>query len=47
MSDWAATYDGVEAAKNGLDLEMPRAAFMNEKTLMPAIKQGDPPDKRD
>jgi beta-glucosidase len=40
MSDWAATYDGIEAAKNGLDLEMPRAAFMNEKTLMPGIKQG-------
>jgi len=40
MSDWAATYDGVAAAKNGLDLEMPRAAFMNEKTLMPAIKNG-------
>jgi len=40
MSDWAATYDGVAAANNGLDLEMPRAAYMSEKTLMPAIKQG-------
>ena len=40
MSDWAATYDGVAAAKGGLDLEMPRAAFMNGKTLMPAIEQG-------
>jgi len=40
MSDWAATYDGVAAAKDGLDLEMPRAAFMNAKTLMPAIEQG-------
>ena len=44
MSDWAATYDGVAAAKNGLDLEMPRAAFMNEKTLMPAIEQGIVPE---
>jgi beta-glucosidase len=40
MSDWAATYDGVAAAKGGLDLEMPRAAFMNAKALMPAIEQG-------
>lgn len=40
MSDWAATYDGVAAAKGGLDLEMPRAAFMNAKTLMPAIEHG-------
>ena len=23
MSDWDATYDGVAAANNGLDLEMP------------------------
>ena len=40
MSDWAATYDGVAAAKNGLDLEMPDAAFMNRKTLLPAIELG-------
>ena len=40
MSDWAATYDGVEAARNGLDLEMPRADFMNARNLLPAIKDG-------
>ena len=40
MSDWAATYDGVAAAQNGLDLEMPRAEFMNRKELLPAIQQG-------
>jgi len=28
MSDWDATYDGVAAANNGLDLEMPSARFM-------------------
>ena len=27
MSDWDATYDGVAAANNGLDLEMPRPAL--------------------
>lgn len=40
MSDWFATYDGVAAANNGLDLEMPSGAFMNRQTLMPAIEQG-------
>ena len=40
MSDWVATYDGAAAANNGLDLEMPFAAFMNEKTLLPAVKEG-------
>jgi beta-glucosidase len=40
MSDWLATYDGVAAAKSGLDLEMPSAAFMNRKTLLPAVQDG-------
>ena len=40
MSDWAATYDGVAAANNGLDLEMPSARFMNEQALVPAVKDG-------
>jgi beta-glucosidase len=40
MSDWDATYDGVAAANNGLDLEMPSARFMNAKTLLPAIQAG-------
>ena len=40
MSDWDATYDGVAAANNGLDLEMPNPLFMNEKTLLPAVKDG-------
>ena len=41
MSDWDATYDGVAAANNGLDLEMPAADFMNEKNLLPAVKSGE------
>jgi beta-glucosidase len=40
MSDWDATYDGVAAANNGLDLEMPGARFMNAKTLLAAVKDG-------
>ena len=40
MSDWVATYDGVAAANNGLDLEMPNGAFMNRKNLLPAIADG-------
>ncbi|HEX8711195.1 MAG TPA: glycoside hydrolase family 3 C-terminal domain-containing protein, partial [Terracidiphilus sp.] len=40
MSDWAATYDGIAAANNGLDLEMPNAKFMTEQTLLPAVKAG-------
>ena len=40
MSDWDATYDGVAAANNGLDLEMPSPRFMNAATLLPAIQAG-------
>ena len=41
MSDWDATYDGVAAANNGLDLEMPSPKFMNERNLLPAVKSGE------
>ena len=40
MSDWYATYDGVEAANAGQDVEMPSGAHMNQQTLKPAIEQG-------
>jgi beta-glucosidase len=40
MSDWGATHDGIAAANDGLDLEMPNAVFMNAATLLPAIKNG-------
>lgn len=40
MSDWSATYDAVEAANGGLDLEMPRAKCMNRDNLLPAIADG-------
>ncbi|MEN6385832.1 MAG: glycoside hydrolase family 3 C-terminal domain-containing protein [Phycisphaerales bacterium] len=40
MSDWGSTYDGVAAAKAGLDIEMPNGKFMNKENLLPAIKAG-------
>jgi beta-glucosidase len=40
MSDWDATYDGLAAAKGGLDLEMPSGKMMNRETLLPAIQGG-------
>ena len=40
MSDWGSTHDGVAAANAGLDLEMPSPQFMNEASLLPAIKSG-------
>jgi beta-glucosidase len=44
MSDWGATHDGIAAAKNGLDLEMPNSAFMKAATLLPAINSGALPE---
>jgi beta-glucosidase len=38
MSDWDATYDGVAAANNGLDLEMPSARFMTRRPFWPRSK---------
>lgn len=40
MSDWDATYDGVAAANNGLDLEMPGPHYMNARSLLPALEAG-------
>lgn len=40
FSDWGATYSAVDAANNGLDLEMPYARFMNLKNLLAAVKNG-------
>jgi beta-glucosidase len=44
MSDWGATYDGIAAAKGGLDLEMGSGDHMNRATLIPAIKNGVIPE---
>jgi len=40
MSDWNSTYDGVAAANNGLDLEMPSGKFMSPETLAAGLKAG-------
>jgi beta-glucosidase len=40
LSDWVATKDGVASANGGLDLEMPAGVYMNEETLVPAVKSG-------
>ncbi|MGA9670470.1 MAG: glycoside hydrolase family 3 C-terminal domain-containing protein [Terracidiphilus sp.] len=40
MSDWTATRDGVASANGGMDLEMPFGTYMNEQTLLPAVKSG-------
>lgn len=40
MSDWTATYDGMAAAENGLDLEMPYAKVMTPETLKAGLSSG-------
>jgi len=40
ISDWNSTYDGIEAANGGLDVEMPSGVFMNKETLLPAVQKG-------
>jgi hypothetical protein len=37
MSDWGAVHDGLQAAQNGLDLEMPggASALMSSANLYP------------
>jgi beta-glucosidase len=39
VSDWGATHSTVEAANNGLDMEMPGGDFFGEK-LLAAVKEG-------
>lgn len=40
MSDWTSVYSATGAANAGLDLEMPKGRFMNEKNLLPALRNG-------
>jgi len=39
VSDWGATHSTVEAANNGLDIEMPTGDYLGDK-LLAAVKQG-------
>ncbi len=40
MSDWAAVHNGLLALNGGLDLEMPRATYMNRATMTKALADG-------
>ena len=40
MSDWGAVHSAIPVANGGLDLEMPTGRYLNEGTLLPAIKSG-------
>lgn len=40
MSDWGAVHSTFPTVNNGLDLEMPFGQYLNEKTLLPALKNG-------
>lgn len=45
MSDWACTYSAVEAANNGLDLEMGSNDWFIREKLLPLIKEGKVTEK--
>ena len=40
MSDWGAVHSTIPVANGGLDLEMPTGQYLNDSTLVPAIKSG-------
>lgn len=40
MSDWDCTYSAVDAANNGLDLEMGSKDCFNREVLLPLVKEG-------
>lgn len=41
MSDWNSLYSTVPAIKNGLNLEMPRGKWINQKTVAAALEEGE------
>jgi beta-glucosidase len=43
LSDFQAIKNGLEAAKAGMDVDMPKGIFMNSKTLRPSIRSGQLP----
>ena len=40
MSDWGAVHSSIPTIKGDLDLEMPDGKYMNDSTVIPAIKAG-------
>jgi len=41
MSDWGAVHSTFPTANGGMDLEMPDGEFLNNSTLLAAVKKGD------
>ncbi len=41
MSDWGAVHSSIAVANGGLDLEMPTGQYLNDSTLLPAVKSGE------
>jgi len=41
MSDWGAVHSSIPTAKGGLDIEMPTGYYMNDSTLLDAVKSGE------
>jgi len=41
MSDWGAVHSSISTAKSALDLEMPTGKFLNDSTLLGAVKNGE------
>ncbi len=41
MSDWGAVHSSIPTAKSALDLEMPTGDYLNESTLLNAVKSGE------
>ncbi|MDP4176409.1 MAG: glycoside hydrolase family 3 C-terminal domain-containing protein [Bacteroidota bacterium] len=40
MSDWGAVHSTIPVANGGLDLEMPDGKYLNQSTLLDAVKDG-------
>ncbi len=41
MSDWGAVHSSLPVMEGGMDLEMPTGKYLNDSTLLPAIKSGE------
>jgi len=41
MSDWGAVHSSIPTANGAMDLEMPKGEYLNQKTLLPAIQNGE------
>ena len=41
MSDWGAVHSSIPTAQGGLDIEMPEGTWLNNKTLLEAVKSGE------